>query len=298
MTVLKSGSASTLSIVAAVKSLLPKIRETLPPSLKILPLSDQSLFVKGGYFGRGSRGRHRRHPDERDDPDVSRQLAIDGHHRDIDPAGDPRIDHRACDGRPDLEYHDPWVVWRWPSAFWSTTLRSRSRTSTGISNKASRLKRRSWMGRVRSWTPAFVSASVHLHRLRADVLPARRGRFPVCPDGRSGGVRHDRLIHPIANPGSDPLQIPPPRSRRRARARSHGGTRLSGRPSLIEKSLREISARLRGWLRTRSHRLPWVADARARESAAFRLRVSGRRYSLVWPCSIPWEELLSVRRLG
>ena len=51
MTVLKSGSASTLSIVAAVKSLLPKIRETLPPSLKIIPLSDQSLFVKAAISG-------------------------------------------------------------------------------------------------------------------------------------------------------------------------------------------------------------------------------------------------------
>ena len=51
MTVLKSGSASTLSIVAAVKSLLPKIQETLPPSLEIIPLSDQSLFVKAAVSG-------------------------------------------------------------------------------------------------------------------------------------------------------------------------------------------------------------------------------------------------------
>jgi multidrug efflux pump subunit AcrB len=51
MTVLKSGSASTLSIVAAVKSLLPKIKEGLPPSLAIVPLSDQSLFVKAAIAG-------------------------------------------------------------------------------------------------------------------------------------------------------------------------------------------------------------------------------------------------------
>jgi multidrug efflux pump subunit AcrB len=51
MTVLKSGSASTLSIVAAVKSMLPKITESLPPSLSVKPLSDQSLFVKAAIAG-------------------------------------------------------------------------------------------------------------------------------------------------------------------------------------------------------------------------------------------------------
>jgi multidrug efflux pump subunit AcrB len=51
MTILKSGSTSTLSIVAGVKSLLPRIQETLPSSLKIIPLSDQSLFVKAAVSG-------------------------------------------------------------------------------------------------------------------------------------------------------------------------------------------------------------------------------------------------------
>ena len=51
MTVLKSGSASTLSIVSGVKAALPKIEEALPPSLKIIPLSDQSIFVKAAVSG-------------------------------------------------------------------------------------------------------------------------------------------------------------------------------------------------------------------------------------------------------
>ncbi|MGH6877465.1 MAG: efflux RND transporter permease subunit, partial [Rhizomicrobium sp.] len=46
MTILKSGSASTLSIVNNVKALLPKLKETLPRSLHIRPVADQSLFVK------------------------------------------------------------------------------------------------------------------------------------------------------------------------------------------------------------------------------------------------------------
>jgi len=51
MTVLKSGATSTLAIVAGVKSLLPRIQETLPSSLKIIPLADQSLFVKAAVSG-------------------------------------------------------------------------------------------------------------------------------------------------------------------------------------------------------------------------------------------------------
>jgi CzcA family heavy metal efflux pump len=51
MSVLKSGSASTLAIVAGVKAILPKLQETLPPSLHIALLNDQSLFVKAAVSG-------------------------------------------------------------------------------------------------------------------------------------------------------------------------------------------------------------------------------------------------------
>ncbi len=46
MTVLKNGSASTLDIVAKVKATLPRIMATLPPSLNVRFLFDQSLFVR------------------------------------------------------------------------------------------------------------------------------------------------------------------------------------------------------------------------------------------------------------
>jgi CzcA family heavy metal efflux pump len=51
LTVLKNGATSTLSIVEGVKAALPKIAETLPASLKILPVGDQSLFVKAAVSG-------------------------------------------------------------------------------------------------------------------------------------------------------------------------------------------------------------------------------------------------------
>jgi multidrug efflux pump subunit AcrB len=51
MTVLKSGSASTLAIVDGVKKILPRLQETLPPSLHIQLLGDQSVFVKAAVSG-------------------------------------------------------------------------------------------------------------------------------------------------------------------------------------------------------------------------------------------------------
>jgi CzcA family heavy metal efflux pump len=51
LTILKNGATSTLSIVAGVKDALPNIAATLPDTLKILPLGDQSLFVKAAVQG-------------------------------------------------------------------------------------------------------------------------------------------------------------------------------------------------------------------------------------------------------
>jgi multidrug efflux pump subunit AcrB len=45
MTILKSGAASTLDIIAHTKALLPQIRSTLPPSLQLTAVGDQSVFV-------------------------------------------------------------------------------------------------------------------------------------------------------------------------------------------------------------------------------------------------------------
>ena len=51
LTVLRHGGASTLAVVQGVKNLLPKIQATLPPSLKITQLFDQSLFVRAAVEG-------------------------------------------------------------------------------------------------------------------------------------------------------------------------------------------------------------------------------------------------------
>ncbi len=51
MSVLKTGKASTIDIINGIKSRLPQIQTSLPPSLKIKALSDQSIFVRAAING-------------------------------------------------------------------------------------------------------------------------------------------------------------------------------------------------------------------------------------------------------
>ena len=44
--ILKSGDASTLSVVAGVRAMLPQLLKTLPPGVTITPLNDASTFVR------------------------------------------------------------------------------------------------------------------------------------------------------------------------------------------------------------------------------------------------------------
>ncbi len=49
--VLKSGTSSTLSVVAGVRALLPRIAQTLPSNLVMRPLADQAIFVRASISG-------------------------------------------------------------------------------------------------------------------------------------------------------------------------------------------------------------------------------------------------------
>ncbi|HWG68811.1 MAG TPA: efflux RND transporter permease subunit [Steroidobacteraceae bacterium] len=51
MSVLKTGKASTIDIINSINQKLPQIRASLPPELKIEPLSDQSVFVRAAISG-------------------------------------------------------------------------------------------------------------------------------------------------------------------------------------------------------------------------------------------------------
>ncbi|WP_158941759.1 efflux RND transporter permease subunit [Granulicella sp. S190] len=51
MTVQKTGNASTLDIISDVRAQLPLIAAQLPPALRIQPIADQSVFVRGAISG-------------------------------------------------------------------------------------------------------------------------------------------------------------------------------------------------------------------------------------------------------
>jgi len=51
MTILKSGAASTLDIIAHTKAILPQIAASLPPSLQLKAVGDQSIFVTSAVMG-------------------------------------------------------------------------------------------------------------------------------------------------------------------------------------------------------------------------------------------------------
>ena len=51
VSILKSGSASTLDVVKGIRAMLPRVASIVPPQLKMTPLSDQSIFVRAAVQG-------------------------------------------------------------------------------------------------------------------------------------------------------------------------------------------------------------------------------------------------------
>ena len=51
MSVLKNGSASTLAIVDGIRSRLDQLRASWPEALKVVPINDQSIFVRAAVMG-------------------------------------------------------------------------------------------------------------------------------------------------------------------------------------------------------------------------------------------------------
>ena len=51
VSILKNGKASTLDVVKGARAMLPRIASTVPPNLKMTPLADQSVFVRGAIQG-------------------------------------------------------------------------------------------------------------------------------------------------------------------------------------------------------------------------------------------------------
>ena len=156
--------------------------------------------------GRRRRRRDRSAPDQRDDPAVPRQLAFDRHHRRLDPAVGARRHHHAVGDRRDAQHHDA----RRAGAGGRHPRRRRHRdhrkhqlpSGAGQAGRAVDPRRRQ-----PDRDAGVRIAAVHLHRVRADVLPAGRRALPVRADGRSRDVCDDLVVHPVAHAGADDGEI-------------------------------------------------------------------------------------------
>ena len=175
MMVLKAGSTSTLDIIAGIKQKVIDVKDSLPDALKIGFIGDQSLFVRGAIDGRRRRRRHRRAADQRDDPAVPRQLALHRHHRGLDSALGARRHHHAVGDRRDPQHHDarrPGACGRHPGR-----RRHRDHREHQLASRAGQGRRDLDHGRRQPDRDAGLRlAAVHLHRVRADVLPAPASR--------------------------------------------------------------------------------------------------------------------------
>ena len=164
MSIYKNGSASTLQIVAGIKGIVQQAAQSLPPELKVASLVRSVAFRARVDLRRRARGLIAAALTACMILALSGRLASDDRHFDFDSALDLCVDHFAGRDRPDHQHHDAGGTWRSPSAFWSMTLRWKSRTSSAIWRWAKRCARRFW---------------TEHNRLRCRPL-SRRSAFASC----------------------------------------------------------------------------------------------------------------------
>ena len=266
MMVLKAGSISTLDIIAGIKQKVIDVKDVAARRAQDR-LHRRPVAVRARrHHRRRLRRRHRGAADQRDDPAVPGKLALDRHHRGLDPALGARRDHHAVGDRRDAQHHD------------ARRARARGRHSRRrrhgddrehqLPSGAGQGGRAIDHGRRQPDRDAGLRlAALHLHRVRADVLPARRRALPVRADGRSGDVRDDLVVHPVAHAGADDGEIPA------AAACASCGRR---EPPPSRNPLVRFQRGFRGAVRAHPRRLPRSAVAGAAAAAAVRDRLSWR----------------------
>ncbi len=202
LSILKNGGSSTLDIVNTLRGMLPTIMQNMPADLKIQPLFDQSLFVKAAISGVIREALIAACLTAAIDSGIPRQLAQHLHHCGVDPAVHPVVDPGAlCAGR-NHQHHD---VGRAGARGGNIGRRChrhhrkhRTPFASGIGPAQGNPRRR----RRNRGAGAGLDA-LYLYRVRADVLPGRRGALPVRAAGRSGGVRHAGILCVVAYAGTD-----------------------------------------------------------------------------------------------
>ena len=246
MTILKAGAASTLSVIDGIKSLLPRVEESLPSSLNLRARRRPVDLRQGRGVRRHSRGGARRRTGRLDDSALPRQLALDGHHPHRDTAGHPVLADRAVLARADHQRDDA----RRPGARRWHSGRRRNRhdrehqlpSRTGQADRTGHPRRR-----AADRHPRLRHAALPVHRVRADVPTRRRRRLSVPAAGGGRDLRALRLVHFVAHAGADDGQY--------LLRGQHGGTAMlqpACRRRVAPQPAEALPARIRRSLRARS----------------------------------------------
>ena len=106
ITVLKAGNASTLSVVKGILHMLPRVAQTVPPNLKMTPLSDQSVFVRAAVSGVVRETVIAAALTGLMILLFSRQLALNADYRYFDSSFHPVVGHSPQHDRPDHQHYD------------------------------------------------------------------------------------------------------------------------------------------------------------------------------------------------
>lgn len=216
MPVFKSGDTSTLDIVAGVRHMLPIIKEAMPKSLRIIPLGDQSVFVKDAVSGVVREATIAALLTGLMVSSVPRQLAPDGHYRDDNSVGGAVLDRGTVSNRANHQRHDAWRT--------GAGGRHARRCSHGNAGKhqlspgAGQGRRHGDPGRRTTDRRAVAGlAAGHLHRVRAHVHTHRRLAFSVHADGRVGDLRAAGVVRALGLVRAHDGKLPAPRAASRWR---------------------------------------------------------------------------------
>ena len=283
MTILKAGAASTLSVIDGIKSLLPRVEESLPASLNLHAVGDQSIFVKAAVFG------------------VIREAALAA----------------ALVGLMILIFLGSWrstviILIEIPLAIlFSLTLLSwlgetvNVMTLGGLAlavgilvddgtvtieninyhlEMGKPIEPAIMDGAQQIVDPRLRDAALPVHRVRADVPARRRRRLPVPAAGRGRCLRSRRLVLAVAHAGSDHGQL--------SHARPSCGARSFHAAATIPQPAQTLSTDVRRSLHASARSLPLAAVARARLAEDFHRRIPCLRRRLFRPLAVPGRKLL------
>ena len=243
LSVQKMGNASTLDIISRAKSLLPQVQAGLPPQLDD-PARERSVGLRAGVDQRRApRNADCREPDGHHDPRLPRQLAQHAHHRGVDSVVDSELDHRPQRARGNDQRDDAWrprARRRRPRRRCDGDDRKHQHASGGGQSSGAGDSRR----RRSDCASCSRVHDLHLHCLRADVFPDRRGAVPLRADGGSRGLRHAGLVRPVENAGPDAGQLLAARARAQGSSRQHPRRRIHAPPAADRWRLRGAARRL------------------------------------------------------